>query len=213
MLRCLTMRSSSRRNASYFSARVTRTSSRNRRRPPGPSFTTARSSGENTVTRMTPSRSRARAELLTIDQHPVATVAAELQLDQHLAAVVVHHRGANDCCVGADADHRIERCAAKAVERGKVGHRLGEVGLALTVEPDDCRGARLEVERRVRVVTKVDPARATLDDHAAATQPPEGAANATPSTRHPHRHQQVQVVVVADSADDRRLQRHRVSTA
>ncbi len=96
------------------------------------------------------------AELLAVHQHAVAPVAAQLEFDQDLAAIVVHDRGANDRAVGADADHGLHWRATEAVERGQIGHRLGEVGLALSVQPDDCCRARLEVERRVRVVAKVD---------------------------------------------------------
>jgi hypothetical protein len=53
-------RSRSPRSASCFTARDTSDSSRSRRRSPGPPFTSARSSGLNTVTRSDPSRSRAR---------------------------------------------------------------------------------------------------------------------------------------------------------
>ena len=53
---------------------------------PGPPLTSVRSSGENTVTRTTPSRSRARAEALAVDLHPVAPGRHELGLDQRRAA-------------------------------------------------------------------------------------------------------------------------------
>ena len=67
-------------------ASATSVSSRKRRRSAGPSFTSARSSGENTVTRTTPSRSRGPAQALAVDQDPVAPGAVELGLDQRARA-------------------------------------------------------------------------------------------------------------------------------
>ena len=163
------MRSSSSRSASYFSASATSVSSRNRRRSPGPSFTSARSSGENTRDPHHAEQLARPAQLLPVDQHPVAPVPAELELDQHLAAVVVQRpsRGRRRCSAPTRISASSGR-AAEAVERGQVGQRLGEVGLALPVEPDDGGGARMEVERRVRVVAEVDELEPG-DDHACAT--------------------------------------------
>ena len=48
-------------------------------------------------------------EPLPVDEHPVAPVAHQLQLDQHLAAVVVQDGGAQDRSVGSDADQGVER--------------------------------------------------------------------------------------------------------
>ena len=86
------------------------------------------------------------AELLAVHQHAVATVAAQLELDQDLAAVVVHDGSAHHRAVGPDADHCFQRCAAEAVEGGEIRHRLGEVGLALPIQADDRCRARLEIE-------------------------------------------------------------------
>ena len=170
MLRCLTMRSSSRRSASYFRARATSTSSRKRRRSPGPSLITVRSSGENTVTRMTPSRSRDRPSFCRLTSTRLRPFRVSSNSTEHLAPVVVHHRGAHDRRIGADTDQRVERGAAEAVERGQVGHGFGQVGLALAVEPDDRSGTRVEVERRRRVVAEVDELE-PRNDHGRGAEP------------------------------------------
>ena len=150
--------------ASYFTASATSVSSRKRRRSAGPPLTSVRSSGENTVTRTTPSRSRARAEALAVDLHPVASGRHELGLDQRRPPVVVADLGAHDGRRGADPHQRVRRRAAEAGQRRQVGQRLGEVRLALAVVADDDRRAGRQPERRRRVVAEVDQLEA-LDDH------------------------------------------------
>ena len=61
-LRCFTMRSTSRRVASCFTAIATNASSMNRRRSLGPSLMSAKSSGEKMVVRNTPNKSRLRTK-------------------------------------------------------------------------------------------------------------------------------------------------------
>ena len=59
--RCLSTRSNSVRSASMVGVMATSASSRNWRRTPGESLTRSRSSGENTVVRITPNKSFVRA--------------------------------------------------------------------------------------------------------------------------------------------------------
>ena len=85
VLRWRTMRSSSSRAASYLTASATSVSSRKRRRSAGAPLTSVRSSGENTVTRTTPSRSRARDKrwrLTCTRLRPAGTSSASISDDR-----------------------------------------------------------------------------------------------------------------------------------
>ena len=85
-----------------------------------------------------------------------------------LAAVGVQHRGTHHSGIGTHANECFGGCATKTVERGEVGHRLGEVGLALTIETHHGSDARVEVERGGDVVAEVDQLEST-DDHGTRT--------------------------------------------
>ena len=176
------------------SARAPRAvSSRKRRRSPGPPFTSARSSGENTLTRSTPSRSRARCSrcLLTSTRlRPLRLISASISTSRPSSWRTVARTTA---CVRAQSDQRIGRRAPKAVERGEVGEGLGEVRLALTVAPDappSCRSISSNSARGV--VPEVDELeRSTITSPFRAPAPASGGRGS----------------LAADAADDRRLQR------
>ena len=165
VLRWRTMRSSSRRAASYFTASATSVSSRKRRRSPGPPLTSVRSSGENTVTRTTPSRSRARASRWRLTCTRLRPARHELGLDQRR-----RDRRRRAPRPGRPPRRRRRAPARRSARRGSwpawPGRRAPRRGSSC---PARCRRRRpscpaVELERRRRVVAEVDELEA-LDDH------------------------------------------------
>mgnify|MGYP003326596237 CR=1 FL=1 len=91
-------------------------------------------------------------------------ILAHRELHQHLATVGVQHRRAHHGKFGPHSNEGFGGGTTETVEGGQIGHRLGEVGLALTIETHHGRDARVEVERGGDVVAEVDQLEST-DDH------------------------------------------------
>ena len=157
----------------------------------GPPLTSVRSSGENTLTRTTPSRSRARARRWRLTCTRLRPVAGELGLDQRrLAPVVVRSDGPHD-----RRRRRRRGPARRSAPRGSStawpGRRSPRRGWSC---PARCRrpprwSPPSSSNVAAGVVAEVDELQA-LDDHGIARPTARSLGG-----RHAHRHQQVQVVV------------------
>ena len=87
----------------------------------GPLFTTARSSGENTVTRMTPQQvASSTAAFCRLTSTRLRPLRVSSSSTDNLATVVVQHRDAHDGAVSHRRGSMRRAGAAKAVERGEV---------------------------------------------------------------------------------------------
>ena len=111
-----------------------------------------------------PQQIAATTQALLVHLHSVAPRAVQFQLHQHLTFVGLANGGAHHGRVGAHTDECVAGRTAKAVERREIGHRLGQVRLALAVESDDSGDARMKVEDRRLIVAEVDQFDAG-DDH------------------------------------------------
>ena len=145
-------------------------SSRKRRRSPGPPLTTIRSSGENTVTRTVPNRSRTRCNFCLFTCTRLRPTACN-------SASISESRPSSWCTVARmiawSAPTRINAspgCTTKARQRREVGERLCEVRLALPVVADDRRRARRQVELRGHVVPKVHQLQMRNDQDSETTE-------------------------------------------
>ena len=133
----------------------------------GPPFTRVRSSGENTVTRTTPRRSRAARQPLPVDLDEVSPGRAELGLDRRHRPSASRTRARSTARSAPRPDERLGRCTAEARQRGQVRHRLDEVGLALPVVAHDQGRPGDRREQGLGVVPEVEEFE-PLDDHSAA---------------------------------------------
>ena len=161
--------------------------------PPGPPFTSARSSGANTVTRRAPSRSRARCSALAVHQHPVPARRAQLGLDQQLAARRARPRPARRPAPRPPAP--APRRARPGTTPAWPGSRRPRAGWSC---PRRWRPRRGEPGRQV----DARPARSC----GSRSSQRRRSQHARGLLGHPDRHEQVQEVRALGGPHDRRLQ-------
>ena len=170
---------------------------------PGPSFTSSRSSGANTVTRNRPCRSRARVTRCLLHRtrlRPVARISAS----NSCVAIAAHDLGAHDRLrrVPLRTSARVGRHHGTSRLPRDPADRFEHARLALPVGAVEHREPGIQLEIDALETPEVGRARG-----ARLAWSSESRARRASASGGAHRHQQVQEVAAVGRAQRRRLER------